>query len=75
MHKPAQRQIEDPMTFASMLLRKLGLEGDKAAFRDTEEVILDAMNEALDQARAAAARTPRWGAEAIDALKNRLNNP
>ncbi len=75
MQKLTQREIEDPTMFALLLVRRLGLEGDKTAFRDAEEVILDAMNEALDQARAAVVRTPRWGGEAVDSLKVRLNNP
>lgn len=75
MQRPVQREIEDPTTFAAILIRKLGLDGDKAAFRDAEEVILDAMNEAMDQALGVASRTPRWAAEAIESLKTRLNNP
>lgn len=74
MLKP-QREMEDPLTFAHVLTRKLGLQGDKVALREIEDTVLEAMNEALVHAREAVSRNPKWGVEAIDALKNRLNNP
>jgi len=70
-----KREMEDPQTYASMLVRKLGVVGDRTAFHEAEDIILEAMNEALTHARAAAADNPRWAAEAIDAIKLRLNNP
>lgn len=70
-----QREMEDPQQFAHILMKRLNLVGDKTAFRDAEDVILDAMNEALNHAKEAVARNPRWGVEAIDALKTGLNNP
>lgn len=69
------RDMEDPQQFAGILMRKLGLEHDKSAFRDAEEIILDAMNEALKQARERIARTPKYGVEVVDALLLKLNNP
>jgi hypothetical protein len=74
MQRP-DRDIEDPQQFAHMLLKRLHLDGDRQAFREAEDVILEAMNEALNHARDAVARNPRWGVEAIEAIKNRLNNP
>lgn len=70
-----QREMEDPLTFAEILMRKLGLDGDKTALREAEDAILDAMNEALDHARDAVQRNPRWGVEAVDAVKVKLNTP
>ena len=68
-----ERELEDPESFAAILMRRLRLSDDRAAFRDAEEVIYDAMNEALNQARAVVAKSPRWGVEAIDSLRARLN--
>lgn len=69
-----QRDMEDPTTFAQILMRKLG-NTHPTAFREAEDTILEAMNEALSQAHDAAVRNPGWGPEAIAALKVKLNNP
>lgn len=74
MSKP-QREMEDPLTYAHILMRKLGMDEDKTALREAEDAILEAMNEALDHARDAVQRSPRWGVEAIDSLKAKLNTP
>jgi hypothetical protein len=68
-----KREMEDPSDFAVQLSRLLRLNGDEEALGHMEDVILDAMNEALDFAREAARTDPRWSVEAIDALKTKLN--
>lgn len=73
MHQ--KRDMEDPRDFAVLLARLLRLSGDEEAIGHMEDIILDAMNEALGQAREAVRADPRWGVEAIDALKVKLNAP
>jgi hypothetical protein len=70
-----KREMDDPQTYASMLMRRLGMSRDRTAFHDAEDVILEAMNEALNHAKQAATDNPKWAAEAIEAIKLRLNNP
>lgn len=74
MQKP-KREMEDPSDFAVQLARLLRLNGDEEALGHMEDVILDAMNEALLFSREAVSADPRWGVEAIDALKVKLNAP
>jgi hypothetical protein len=69
------RDLEDPQQFATMLMRQLGMETDRTATRMAEDVILEAMNEALKQARERVIRTPRYAVEVIDALIVKLNHP
>lgn len=75
MSKTNKREMDDPQTYASMLMRRLGMSGDRTAFHEAEDVFLEAMNEALNHARNAAVENPKWSAEAIDALRIKLNRP
>lgn len=69
------REMEDPQTYARIFCRKMGMSNDRVAFREAEELFLQAMNGVLDKAKETVQSNGVWSIEALDALRNRLNNP
>lgn len=69
---PVLREMDSPRSFAALLIRRLGLQDDREAHAAAEEVIHDAMSEALQHAKQTAEKSGRWAPEAIDSLRNGL---